>query len=59
MEKKQTGSLISRHLGDLVREEHFVLNSEYLTTLVVVVPLAAINDWHTRYENLTDMVVPR
>jgi len=59
MEKKQTGSLMTRHLGDLVRAEHFVLDSEYLTTLVVVVPLNYINDWHTRYENLTDMVVPR
>jgi len=59
MEKKQTGSLMTRHLGDLVKEEHFILNSEYLTTLVVVVPLALINEWHTKYEHLTDMIVPR
>lgn len=59
MEKKQTGSLMTRNLGDLVKKEHFVLNSEYLTTLLVVVPISMINDWHAKYESLTDMVVPR
>ena len=59
MEKKQTGSLMTRNLGDLVKKEHFVLDSEYLTTLLVVVPLAIINDWHAKYETLTDMVVPK
>lgn len=38
MEKKQTGSLLTRNLADLVRKEHFILDSEYLTTLLVVVP---------------------
>jgi V-type H+-transporting ATPase subunit C len=42
-----------------VKPEHFVLNSEYLTTLLVVVPLALINDWHSKYEVLAEMVVPR
>lgn len=32
------GSLLSRNLGELVKKEHFVLDSEYLTTLLVVVP---------------------
>ena len=93
MEKKQTGSLLTRNLGDLVKkvryglvlklflihciwwnklnilvsfefefcyfQEHFVLDSEYLTTLLVCVPLATMNDWHSKYEQLTDMVVPR
>ncbi len=59
MEKKQTGSLLTRNLGDLVRPEHFVLDSEYLTTLVVVVPLSFLNDWHAKYETLTEKVVPR
>ena len=40
-------------------KEHFVLDSEYLTTLLVCVPLATMNDWHSKYEQLTDMVVPR
>ena len=59
MEKKQTGSLMTRNLGELVKKEHFVLDSEYLTTLLVVVPLSMINDWHAKYETLTDMIVPR
>jgi len=59
MEKKQTGSLLTRNLGELVKEEHFVLNSEYLQTLLVVVPMVNINDWHSKYESLTDKIVPR
>jgi len=59
MERKQTGSLMSRNLGDLVKKEHFVLGSEYLTTLLVVVPLSLINDWYNKYETLTQMIVPR
>ncbi|KAK7080228.1 hypothetical protein SK128_001741 [Halocaridina rubra] len=59
MERKQTGSLLTRNLGDLVKKEHFVQNSEYLITLLVVVPKAFYPDWHNKYENLADMVVPR
>ncbi|KAK9497880.1 hypothetical protein O3M35_003791 [Rhynocoris fuscipes] len=55
MEKKQCGNLLTRNLGDLVKKEHFILNSEYLTTLLVVVP----NEWNSSYEKLTDMIVPR
>ena len=51
MEKKQTGSLMTRNLGDLVKKEHFVLDSEYLTTLLVVVPLNMINDWHAIHDD--------
>lgn len=32
------GSLLTRSLADIVKKEHFVLNSEYLVTLLVVVP---------------------
>lgn len=59
MERKQTGSLMTRTLGDLVRQEDFILNSEYLTTLLVVIPRPLFNDWYKIYETLTDMVVPR
>ncbi|PSN31288.1 V-type proton ATPase subunit C [Blattella germanica] len=57
--KKQTGSLLTRNLADLVKKEHFILDSEYLTTLLVIVPKASFNDWHQGYEKLTDMIVPR
>ncbi|XP_064634546.1 V-type proton ATPase subunit C 1-B-like [Lineus longissimus] len=59
LERKAVGSLLTRNLGELVKKEDFVLNSEYLTTLLVVVPKAAYQDWQTCYESLTDMVVPQ
>ncbi|ESO97287.1 hypothetical protein LOTGIDRAFT_206255 [Lottia gigantea] len=59
LERKATGSLLTRNLGDMVKREDFVLDSEYLTTLVVVVPKNIYNDWNLKYEKLTDMVVPR
>lgn len=59
MEKKQTGSLLTRNLADLVKKEHFILDSEYLTTLLVVVPRNQVADWVGNYEKLTDMIVPR
>ncbi|OWR49667.1 putative Vacuolar ATP synthase subunit C [Danaus plexippus plexippus] len=59
LEKKQTGSLLTRNLADLVKREHFILDSEYLTTLLVIVPKAMFNDWNANYEKITDMIVPR
>ncbi|GFR05623.1 v-type proton ATPase subunit C [Trichonephila clavata] len=59
LERKQTGSLLLRSLGDLVKKEHFVLDSEYLTTLLVVVPNPLTKDWEKSYENITSMIVPR
>ena len=32
------GPLLTRNLGDLVKKENFILDSEYLTTLLVKVP---------------------
>lgn len=59
LEKKQTGSLLTRNLADLVKREHFILDSEYLTTLLVIVQKQMINDWNVNYEKITDMIVPR
>ncbi|XP_072163165.1 V-type proton ATPase subunit C 1-B-like [Diadema setosum] len=59
LERKATGSLLSRNLGDIVKKEDFVSDSEYLTTLLVVVQKNAYIDWQTKYEKLSDMVVPR
>lgn len=33
-----SGSLMTRSLADIVKKEHFILDSEYLTTLLVIVP---------------------
>lgn len=59
LERKATGNLITRYLGDIVKKEHFVLDSEYLVTLLVVVPKSFLHDWKSKFETLTDMVVPR
>ncbi|XP_067137896.1 V-type proton ATPase subunit C 1-B isoform X2 [Centruroides vittatus] len=58
-EKKSIGSLLVRSLGDLVKKDHFILGSEYLTTLLVVVPKALYKEWEANYETLTANVVPR
>eukprot|EP00918_Siedleckia_nematoides_P097955 GHVU01214546.1.p1 GENE.GHVU01214546.1~~GHVU01214546.1.p1 ORF type:complete len:386 (-),score=48.40 GHVU01214546.1:1514-2671(-) len=59
LERKAAGSLLTRSVVDLVHKNDFVLDSEYLTTLLVVVPKIGFRDWEQRYEKLTDMVVPR
>nr|ACO11255.1 Vacuolar proton pump subunit C [Caligus rogercresseyi] len=59
VEKKQSGSLMTRNLGNLVNKDHFILGSEYLTTLLVVVPINLLNEWHSIYEKLTPMIAPR
>nr|CDS31566.1 V type proton ATPase subunit C 1 A [Hymenolepis microstoma] len=59
MERKQGGSLLTRNLVDIVKKDQFVLDSEYLVTVLVVVPRHAYPEWQSSYENLVDMVVPR
>ncbi|VDN26275.1 unnamed protein product [Gongylonema pulchrum] len=58
IDRKATGSLITKDLSDIVKAEDFVLNSEYLQTLMVVVPKSLAKDWQHKYETLSDMVVP-
>eukprot|EP00117_Sycon_ciliatum_P011825 scpid10892/ scgid13135/ V-type proton ATPase subunit C; Vacuolar proton pump subunit C len=59
LERRTTGNLMTRTLGDLVSKEDFVHGSDYLTTLIVVVPKSSAQEWRMTYEKLTDMVVPR
>uniref|UniRef100_A0A8C3K8L9 V-type proton ATPase subunit C n=1 Tax=Calidris pygmaea TaxID=425635 RepID=A0A8C3K8L9_9CHAR len=44
LEKKTVGNLLTRTLADIVHKEDFVLNSEYLITLLVVVPKMIAED---------------
>ncbi|KAF7249587.1 hypothetical protein EG68_09777 [Paragonimus skrjabini miyazakii] len=44
LERKQTGSLVTRDLADIVKSDQFVLGSEYMATLVVVVPRLIYED---------------
>ncbi|XP_075856664.1 V-type proton ATPase subunit C 2 isoform X2 [Microcebus murinus] len=59
LQKKSTGNLFTRTLSDIVSKEDFVLDSEYLVTLLVIVPKSNYTQWQKTYESLSDMVVPR
>ncbi|XP_067888499.1 V-type proton ATPase subunit C 1-A [Heterodontus francisci] len=59
LERKNVGSLMTRSLADIVKKEDFVMDSEYLTTLLVVVPKTSYLEWEKTYETLAEMVVPR
>uniref|UniRef100_A0A8C9LRI7 V-type proton ATPase subunit C n=1 Tax=Piliocolobus tephrosceles TaxID=591936 RepID=A0A8C9LRI7_9PRIM len=59
LEKKFMGNLFTRTLSDIVSKEDFVLDSEYLITLLVIVPKPNYSQWQKTYESLSDMVVPR
>jgi hypothetical protein len=54
-----SGNLSVRNLNGIVKKQHCVLNSEFLTTMFVAVPKTLYKEWNNRYETLTDMVVPR
>uniref|UniRef100_A0A8C9VXN6 V-type proton ATPase subunit C n=1 Tax=Scleropages formosus TaxID=113540 RepID=A0A8C9VXN6_SCLFO len=51
--------LQTRTLTDIVKKEDLVLDSEYLTTLLVVVPRERFLQWNESYESLSEFVVPR
>uniref|UniRef100_A0A672MUB3 V-type proton ATPase subunit C n=1 Tax=Sinocyclocheilus grahami TaxID=75366 RepID=A0A672MUB3_SINGR len=59
LERKNAGSLLTRSLADIVKKDDFVLDSEYLITMLVVVPKTNYSDWQRTYETLSEMVVPR
>ncbi|KAI9141991.1 hypothetical protein BKA69DRAFT_1109454 [Paraphysoderma sedebokerense] len=59
LERKQVGNLSVRSLADIVKKEHFVLDSEFLMTQLVAVPRSLYKVWTDNYETLTDKVVPR
>jgi len=57
-ERKLGGSLLVRSLVDVVKESD-LLNTEYMTTLLVVVPKALTKEWQANYETITNFVLPR
>lgn len=58
MDRKTVGSLLTKDLADLVKADDFVLNSEYLQTVIVVVPKISVKEWEQKYATLSSMVVP-
>ncbi|CAL1280264.1 unnamed protein product [Larinioides sclopetarius] len=59
IQKQHTGSLLTRSLAGIVKKEHFVLDSGYLMTLLVVVPKEKEKQWLNSYHGFADMVVPK
>ncbi|AET38900.1 H(+)-transporting V1 sector ATPase subunit C Ecym_3414 [Eremothecium cymbalariae DBVPG len=57
-ERKKTGDLSVSSLHDIVTAEDFITNSEYLTTVLVVVPRNLQDEFENSYETLTKNVVP-
>ncbi|KAK1333288.1 hypothetical protein QTO34_006829 [Cnephaeus nilssonii] len=59
LNQKAQANLFTRTLSDIVSKDDFVLDSEYLVTLLVIVPTQNYAQWQKTYESLSDMVVPR
>lgn len=60
LERKKHGNLTVCSLADIVHRDDIVSpDSEFLTTLFVVVPKTHVKDWLGKYERLAPMVVPR
>ncbi|ODQ78566.1 hypothetical protein BABINDRAFT_162772 [Babjeviella inositovora NRRL Y-12698] len=57
--RKNNGDLTVKSLHDIVSKDDFVVDSEYLTTVLVVVPKALQAQFVASYETLTSYVVPR
>lgn len=57
-ERKRTGDLSVRSLHDIVKPSDFILDSEYLTTVLVAVPKNLQDDFQKSYESLAKNVVP-
>uniref|UniRef100_A0A914PC95 V-type proton ATPase subunit C n=1 Tax=Panagrolaimus davidi TaxID=227884 RepID=A0A914PC95_9BILA len=58
IDRKATGSLVTKDISDLVKTDDFVKDSEYLQTIVVVVPKLLTKEWEAKYTTYADMVVP-
>lgn len=59
IDRKFSGDLSVRSLDAVVRPSDLVQNSEFLVTLLVVVPLSTEKDFLAKYETVAPMVVPR
>eukprot|EP00727_Mastigamoeba_balamuthi_P011364 m51a1_g6850 putative v-type proton atpase subunit c 1-a-like (389) ;mRNA; r:96217-97879 len=56
--RKDTGTLMTKALLDIVKPESLT-ETEYLTTLLIVVPKHLTKEWLDTYESLTSFVLPR
>eukprot|EP00967_Tisochrysis_lutea_P131775 scaffold229337_cov33-Tisochrysis_lutea.AAC.2 len=56
-ERRTQGNLMVRGLGDIVQEDD-ILDSEYMTTVMVVIQKSMMKEFLLSYEKLADYVVP-
>ena len=56
--RRDTGNLLVRDVSAFVKKENW-LETESLTTLLVVVPKFQYKQWLSKYERLTKWVMPR
>jgi len=56
-ERRGQGNLMVRGLGDIVQEDD-ILDSEYMTTVMVVIQKSSMKEFLLEYERLADYVVP-
>jgi len=56
--RKDAGSLVTRNLGDIVKPSD-VVETDNLTTVFVVVPKKDEKEFLSKYETVTDFVLPR
>lgn len=57
--RKQTGDLTVKSLHDIVSKEDFVIGSEHLKTILLVIPLSLESQFLNSYESVSPFVVPR
>jgi len=57
-ERKLGGNLLVMSLADTVKPTD-IIETEYMTTLLVVVPKYLYKDWYANYESLTNFILPR
>ncbi|ANZ77923.1 BA75_05015T0 [Komagataella pastoris] len=58
-ERKRTGDLTVKSLHDIVDESDFVLDSDHLQTVLLVIPKNLVHSFLNTYESVVPFVVPR
>ncbi|AOA62779.1 V-type proton ATPase subunit C of the V1 peripheral membrane domain [Komagataella phaffii CBS 7435] len=58
-ERKRTGDLTVKSLHDIVDETDFVLDSDHLQTILLVIPKNLVQSFLNTYETVVPFVVPR
>ena len=58
MNRRALDNLMTRSLNHVVTEDDVVSGSEYLQTLLMVVPKVLYREWENLYKTISNMIVP-